>query len=372
MSREKDTKIRQDRLVAGVLVGILAVLAAWVSLDYLRVFVYQQEEPRTVTPRAELTALEQTSVELFEKASSSVVFVTTLERVPNFSGPDAARVGMGSGFVWDKAGHIVTNDHVVKEVDRIAVRFGSEQRHTGVVVGRAPDYDLAVIRVQGRERDYAPIPVGTMDGLQVGQLVFAIGNPFGLSRTLTHGMVSALERRIPTAGGREIRGVIQTDAAINPGNSGGPLLDSAGRLIGVNTAIASQTGAFAGVGFAVPVDVVNRVVSELIAHGEVPRPGIGIAALDEALAARIGAGGVVVAEVMPDSPAAAAGLRGIDRENRSLGDVITHAEGQEVASVADLAAVLEEVGIGNRATLKVRRDGESREVEVKVTDISGE
>jgi 2-alkenal reductase len=355
----------------GVVIVLVATLAAWVGYDYLQLVLHGDGEPRTVEARGELAAMEETAIQVFQAAGPSVVFVTTLDaRRRGLFGQGVAELGMGSGFVWDQAGHIVTNHHVVKDTDEIAVRFGEEGRARATVVGSAPDYDLAVLRVQGGNRTYRPLPLGSSQELRVGQMVFAIGSPFGLSRTLTQGLVSALERRLPTASGREIRGVIQTDAAINPGNSGGPLLDSAGRLIGVTTAIVSGSGAFAGVGFAVPVDVVNRVVSQLIQEGSVARPGIGIAALGEAMTARLDVDGVVVAEVRQGTPAAEAGLEGLDPQAGELGDVITHAEGERVRSVADLAAALEGVGIGNEATLKVQRQGDTRTVNVKVVDIA--
>jgi 2-alkenal reductase len=201
--------------------------------------------------------------------------------------------------------------------------------------------------------------------------VFAIGNPFGLSRTLTQGLVSAVERQLPTASGREIRGVIQTDASINPGNSGGPLLDSAGRLIGVNTAILSPTGNFAGIGFAVPVDVVSRVVSMLIRYGYMPRPGIGISALNERIAAHLGTDGIVVASVVPGSPAARAGIAGIDAPAGRMGDVITHADGRAVGTVEELVTIIDAVGIGGTIRLRAERDGRGRTIEVEVADLSG-
>jgi 2-alkenal reductase len=361
-----------ERLVRRLLVGFLILGAAWLAYDYVQLALYSESAPRAVTPRGDLAAAERTAVEIFENIAPSVVFVTTVERAGwGLSGRGGTQLGTGSGFVWDRAGHIVTNHHVVESADRIVVRFGTERMHTATVVGTAADYDLAVLRVRGAHRTFVPVPIGEASDLLVGQSVFAIGNPFGLSRTLTTGVVSALERRLPTDSGREIRGMIQTDAAINPGNSGGPLLDSAGRLIGVNTAIVSGSGAFSGVGFAVPIDVVNRVVPMLIRDGAVPRPGIGIVALSEELAARMGVSGVIVAEVLPDSPAWAAGLRGIDPDAQELGDVITHVEGVPVGSVADLAAELESAGIGSRVGLRVERDGRSRRIEVTVVDIGG-
>ncbi|HYC47403.1 MAG TPA: trypsin-like peptidase domain-containing protein, partial [Burkholderiales bacterium] len=215
-----------------------------------------------------------------------------------------------------------------------------------------------------------PLPIGISKELRVGQSTFAIGNPFGLSRTLTTGIISALERKLPTAGGREVRGVIQTDAAINPGNSGGPLLDTAGRLIGVTTAIYSETGQFAGIGFAIPVDLVNRVVPQIITSGRAPRPGIGIVAADERVAGQLGVRGVPVLAVAPDAPAAAAGLKGFDRATGQPGDIIVAANGKAVESVADLATALDEVGVGNTVTLTLQRvDKSKREIQARVIDV---
>jgi 2-alkenal reductase len=205
--------------------------------------------------------------------------------------------------------------------------------------------------------------------LAVGQAAFAIGNPFGLDQSLTSGIISALERRLPASGGREIAGVIQTDAAINPGNSGGPLLDSSGRLIGVNTAIFSPSGANAGIGFAIPVDRVNRVVPQLIKDGRVPTPGIGIIAADEAVTVQAGISGVVIAAVAPGSPAADAGLQGIDPQSGKLGDIILAVDGTRVQKISELAERLERAGIGGSVTLSVSRDGREREVAVAVADI---
>lgn len=348
----------------------LLLLAGWIGHDYVQLALYSWTEPRAVTPRGALTDLEKTAVDVFDLASPSVVFVTALDEHSALGLP-GGQLGMGSGFVWDPAGHIVTNDHVVRGAERVAVRFGSGRLEPAVVVGRAPDYDLAVIRVQAARRAYRPLPLGSAKDLRVGQAVYAIGNPFGLTRTLTQGLVSALERHLPTGHGRDIEGVIQTDATINPGNSGGPLLDSAGRLIGVNTAIASDTGAFVGIGFAVPVDVVNRVVGTLIRDGAIPRPGIGISALTQELATELGSEGVVIAEVLPDSPAARAGLEGIDSAAGNFGDTITHVDGEPVRSVADLVRALEDAGIGANPVMRVRRGAESRMVQVEVVDIAG-
>ncbi|HEX2136113.1 MAG TPA: trypsin-like peptidase domain-containing protein, partial [Microvirga sp.] len=205
--------------------------------------------------------------------------------------------------------------------------------------------------------------------LKVGQATFAIGNPFGLDQTLTTGVISALQRRLPTSEGREIADVIQTDAAINPGNSGGPLLDSAGRLIGVNTAIFSPSGAFAGIGFAIPVDVVNRVVPEIIRNGRMPTPGIGIIPGQEAVTAQLGIEGVVIVSTLPGSPAHEAGLRGVDRRTGAIGDIIVGANGQPVRRLADLTAILEKTGVGNPVELQIERGGRTATVQVMVTDV---
>jgi 2-alkenal reductase len=264
----------------------------------------------------------------------------------------------------------VTNFHVIQGSQSIQVRLDSGEAIRATFVGGSPDHDLAVIRLRNTPENIQPIPVGVSSDLAVGQAVFAIGNPFGLARTLTTGVISALDRRLPTAGGREVVGVIQTDAAINPGNSGGPLIDSAGRLIGVNTAIISGSGSSAGIGFAVPVDVVNRVVPKLITNGKVPRPGIGIIVLDEEVAAGLGVLGVVIDRVVPGSEADRAGLQGIDYRNRLLGDIIVAVDNQEIKNIDEFIRVLENYEIGQSIRLEVRRGDQIRSLEVTIIDIS--
>jgi 2-alkenal reductase len=238
------------------------------------------------------------------------------------------------------------------------------------VIGGARQYDIAVVKLSDVPAGLRPLPVGTSKELNVGQAAYAIGNPFGLQRTLTSGIISALERRLPTAAGREVRGVIQTDAAVNPGNSGGPLLDSTGRLIGVNTAILSESGSSAGIGFAIPVDLVARVVPDIIRHGRAPRPGLGIVAADERIAAQLGVRGVVVLGVARGSPAERAGIRPFVPGNPEPGDIIVSANGKDTPALADLAAVLDDVGVGNEITLKVRRGPGEREVKTRVVDLA--
>ena len=327
-------------------------------------------EPREILPRGDLADFEKSTIAVFNNAAPSVVYIFTENAQAGFFGRQEIQQGAGSGFLWDRHGHVVTNYHVIQGAQRIQVRLDSGEAIPASYVGGSMDHDLAVIRLRSTPQGIRPIPVGTATDLAVGQAVFAIGNPFGLARTLTTGVISALDRRLPTAGGREVMGVIQTDAAINPGNSGGPLIDSAGRLIGVNTAIISGSGNSAGIGFAVPVDVVNRVVPKLITNGKVPRPGIGIVVVDEEIAASLGVLGVVIDRVMPGSEAQRVGLQGIDYRNRLIGDIIVAAGNQEVRNIDDFMRILENYEIGEKILLDVRRGDQIRTVEVKIMDIS--
>jgi 2-alkenal reductase len=283
---------------------------------------------------------------------------------------EGAGVQSGTGFMWDTSRHVVTNSHVVAGTSEVVVRLASGDVVQAQPVGVAESYDLAVLRLGGVRQLPPAVNVGTSTDLKVGQWAFAIGNPFGLDQSLTTGVISALKRRLPTSAGREIGNVIQTDAAINPGNSGGPLLDSAGRLIGVNTAIFSPSGANAGVGFAIPVDVVNRVVPQLIRNGRVPTPGIGIVAASEEMAARLGAEGVVVVRTMPSSPAEQAGLRGVDPRTGVLGDVIVAVDGKPVHNLANLTDQLEQAGVGKTVELSIKRGGATTSVKMQVADIT--
>jgi 2-alkenal reductase len=370
-SPQRGDRALSTRFLQIYLLLLIVLFGLWVAYPYVQLALFSATQPLPVTARGSLAPMEETAIQVFKRVAPSVVFVTSVEQLRvNLLGSENATVGMGSGFVWDKAGHIVTNDHMVRGAEQVSVRFAGGDFEPAEVVGTAPDYDIAVLRLIEAHRVYPPVMIGSSHDLQVGQTLFAIGNPYGLSHTLTEGVLSALNRRLPTHDGREIGGVIQTDAAIDPGNSGGPLLDSAGRVVGVNTAIVSGSGAFAGVGFAVPIDEVNRVVSDIVRARKVPRPGIGIAALPEAMAAHLGVDGVPVAEVQPGSPAAKADLKGVDVSESRLGDVIVSANGQRVHSVADLAAVLQEVGVGKEVALVVSRDGKTRKVRVPVVDIS--
>ncbi len=360
-----------DRFARGILVVIAVLLALFAAQPYFDRLLFSASTPRAVEPRGQLADLERTAIDVFQHVSPSVVQVVgRAAAASDVAGPDEGGGGQsGTGFIWDGAGHIVTNNHVVAGADELGVRFASGEVTGAALVGTAPNYDLAVIRVRSSRQLPPPVAIGTSADLKVGQVAFAIGNPFGLDQSLTSGIISALKRRLPTSGGREISNVIQTDAAINPGNSGGPLIDSAGRVIGVTTAIISPSGSNAGIGFAIPIDVVNRIVPDLIRNGRVPTPGIGIVAGDEAAATRLGVEGVVVVRTAPGSPAERAGLRGVDFNTRALGDVIVAVNGKTVHRLSDLTEELERNGVGKTARLTIQRGGQSRTVDVEVVDI---
>ena len=343
-------------------VMLALLLAGWPLLrDAYGEFI---AAPRPVQPRGALESAEQNTIGIFERCSPAVVFITTHERRVDpwtrnvFDVPS----GTGSGFLWDGLGHVVTNFHVVREAQRATVRLIDGRLYEAVLVGYSVAHDLAVLRIDVPVDLPDPVPLGSSHDLQVGQSVYAIGNPFGLDYTLTTGVVSALNRTIPNDGGT-IDNLIQTDAAINPGNSGGPLIDSAGRLIGINTAIMSPTGAYAGVGFAVPVDTVNRVVPRLIASGKYVRPRLGITAddrLSRAIGQQLGIVGVLILDVNPGSPAESAGLRGTrySRSGRILpGDLITAIDGSTVSSVEALTDILDTHELGDSIMVRYYRAG---------------
>jgi S1-C subfamily serine protease len=318
-----------------------------------------------------LSAEELSTIEVFEKAAQSVVYITNtavrrdIWSLNTFEVPQ----GSGSGFIWNRQGHIVTNFHVIYGADSIQVVLDDQSTHDARIIGVDPDHDLAVLQISGAADTLRPLDIGSSQDLRVGQRVLAIGNPFGLDHTLTTGVVSALGRSIKSITDRTIEGVIQTDAAINPGNSGGPLLNSAGQLIGVNTQIVSPSGAFAGIGFAVPVDIVKRVVPQLIQYGKVIRPGLGISLIPDSIATRWGVKGVVIAKVLTGSIAAQAGLEGLEESPSGrirLGDVIIGIDGEAVRTYDDLARILDRHNVGDRVSLKVRRNGKERTLPVKL------
>jgi S1-C subfamily serine protease len=326
----------------------------------------QPAQPRAVTPRGALGADEQANIELFRRASPSVVNITTLATQTDLFGMNAMQVprGTGTGFVWDTQGHIVTNFHVIQGGSGARVTLADQTSWGAKLVGAFPDRDLAVLKIDAPAAKLPPIAVGTSRDLQVGQRVYAIGNPFGLDQTLTTGIVSALGREIESTNGRAIRGVVQTDAAINPGNSGGPLLDSAGRLIGVNTQIASPSGASAGIGFAIPVDEVNRIVPRLIRDGRFVRPALGVTAASANLNRSLNLPkGVALVQLSPGGPAARAGLHVFRRERNGAivaGDVITAIDNEPVADLDDMLSQLERRAPGDSVTLTLWRNGHTR------------
>ena len=327
-------------------------------------------EPRAITPRGDLSSDEQSTIELFKRVSPSVVHVTSVDvrrgrlSLNMFEIPQ----GTGSGFVWDTEGHVVTNFHVIQNGSRAEVTLNDNTVWRATIVGTAPDKDVAVLKIEAPKEKLTKIMVGVSNNLQVGQKVFAIGNPFGLDQTLTTGVISGLGREIQSVTRKPISGVIQTDAAINPGNSGGPLLDSAGRLIGINTAIYSPSGAYAGIGFAVPVDIVNRIVPQLLAHGKVVRPGLGIVPASEQIVRQLKVEGVLVLSVPEGSAADQAGLVGTTQGPQSwiLGDLIVAVDGEAVKELNDLYRALDRHNVGDVVKLEVVRRGEKRTVEVKL------
>ena len=318
---------------------------------------------------SELTADERRTVQIFRQASASVVHVANLALRQDLLSFDVLKIqqGTGSGFVWDTNGHIVTNFHVIDGGATFKVRLADQSEYPATLVGYAANKDLAVLKVAAPAGKLVPLPLGASGRLRVGQTVLAVGNPFGLDHSLTVGVVSAVGRELRSPGGRRIYDVIQTDAAINPGNSGGPLLDSSGRLIGVNSAIYSPSGAWAGIGFAIPVDVMKRLVPQLIAHRRPIVPGIGIVALPESMGQRNRLEGVVVQDVIPGSPAARSGLEGLRRGRGGgalVGDQIVAINGKRVQTFDDLLYVFEQEGVGAVVELTVMRRGEKRTLRV--------
>ncbi len=329
-------------------------------------------EQRVVAPRGALTEDEQRNIAVFRAVSPSTVHITTIELQRDLFSMDVMQVpsGTGTGFLWDERGHVVTNFHVIQGASAARVTLADQSQWEAKLVGVFPDRDLAVLHIGAPREKLKPVALGSSRDLQVGQKVYAIGNPFGLDQTLTTGIISALNREIEAANDRKIRGVIQTDAAINPGNSGGPLLDSAGRLIGVNTAIYSPSGASAGIGFAIPVDEVSRVVPRLIRDGKFTRPALGIQTGSEQFAAALRLPkGVAVLGVVPGSPAAAAKIQPFRRGRRGeiiAGDIITAVDGKPVASLDDVLEVLEARQPGDTIAVTLLRAGKTLELRIRL------
>ncbi|MDZ7290533.1 MAG: trypsin-like peptidase domain-containing protein [candidate division KSB1 bacterium] len=318
---------------------------------------------------------ERNTIEVFQQVAPSVVFITSKALRRDFFSLDVFEIpaGSGSGFIWDEQGHVVTNNHVIENADALTVTLSNHSSYEAEVVGTEPSKDIAVLRIKAASSSLKPVQVGSSTNLQVGQKVLAIGNPFGLDQTLTTGVVSAVGREIKTSGGRTIQDVIQTDAAINPGNSGGPLLNSRGQLIGINTAIISPSGSSAGIGFAVPVNTVMRVVPQLIKYGKVIRPGLGVSVINDAYARRLGIEGVIIGEVQRGGPADKAGLQGLQRNWRGeliLGDVIVGIDDAKIRSFDELSNVLERYKVGDEVNVKFLRNDKERSVRVRLQRVN--
>lgn len=362
--------LRNIHIFFWMIIGISVVLFLIPRLEnYL---IKMSAKPQVVTARGELSDVEKTNIEIFRQASPSVVYITTLAEMVNLWTRDIARIprGTGSGFIWDKHGHIITNYHVLEGASTIRIRLSDQRTFNAELVGASPHHDIAVLRMPIVSNMPSALPIGTSHDLQVGQMMYAIGNPFGLDQTLTTGIVSALNRSLYNDSGSQIKGLIQTDAAINPGNSGGPLLDSAGRLVGINTAIYSPSGAYAGIGLAVPVDTVNRIVPQLIAHGKYERPKLGITIdneLNKLITSQYGIKGVAVIEVQQGSPAEVAGLKGIEMMDRShlvAGDIILGIDEHEIDDISTLLTTLENYHIGDKVKLKYLREKKENTISI--------
>lgn len=317
---------------------------------------------------------EQNSIEVYRTLSPGVAFITTTSRVRTFFGESESEDGNGSGSVIDDKGHILTNYHVIEGATKLTVSFGGEKTYQAKLVGGDPDTDLAVIKIEPGTDKLTVVQLGDSDRLVVGQKVLAIGNPFGLDRTLTTGVISGLQRPIRARNNRPIEGAIQTDASINPGNSGGPLLDKFGRMIGINSQILSPGGGSVGLGFAVPVNIAKRVVPQLIQFGEVRRPKLGatLSNVEQLISQGIRMPvekGLLIRTLTQGGSAALAGLRGISQDDDGeviLGDIITSIDGQKVEELDDLYKILDKKAIGDTVQVEIYRTNKSMTVPVKL------
>lgn len=367
-----DIRLNVLKLLRLILWLVVAMYLINVMLPVIeKYFIHQNAQPRVVSARGDLADSEKSTIDIFNQASPSVVYISTSKIFRSFWSRDVRKVprGTGSGFIWDEFGHIVTNYHVIEGASEANIRLNDGRTYPAHLVGVSPNHDLAVLKIEVKFDLPPAVPVGASDDLQVGQAVFAIGNPFGLDYTLTSGIVSALNRSLSADSDLIINNLIQTDAAINPGNSGGPLLDSAGRLIGINTAIYSPSGAYAGIGFAVPVDTVNRVIPQLIATGRYIRPSLGISIDDDInrqISRQLGIQGVAILEIIPNSAAYKANLKSaqVTRFGITLGDVIQSVNGKQVTSVKSLLSELDNFEIGETVTIGVLREDSTIEFQI--------
>lgn len=365
-----------QQTVKNILWFIAGGLLFWGGISlYPHQVMSKGAQPREVTRAASLTHDEQRTIKVFEQNSQSVVYISTTRRVLDLwtRNVSVRPDGTGTGFIWDRDGHIVTNYHVISGHRTAKVRLSDQRIFDADVVGASPEHDLAVIKLRETQNIPRPVDIGSSNDLKVGQKVLAIGNPFGLDHTLTVGVVSALDRSIDSADST-MENLIQTDAAINPGNSGGPLLDSSGRVIGVNVAIYSPSGASAGIGFAIPVDIVNRVIPRLVQHGRYVRPILGITMNDDVsrqVSERLGVQGILVLRVQSGSPAAIAGIRGTEltaSDDLLLGDIIQSINGTPVSKSSDLGSILDNYALNETVRVRLLRDGsQPMDIAVKLT-----
>jgi len=330
---------------------------------------------RPITARGDLAADEKATIALFDTASPAVVQVTNFQRGMDLYTQNETDVpqGTGSGFVWDPQGYVVTNYHVVYQGNAFTVTFANHDVFDAEVVGGDPLHDLAVLKIDPKGKPLPALPIGESRNLRVGQKTFAIGNPFGLEQTLTSGIVSGLNRDMKSIAGTILHGVVQTDAAVNPGNSGGPLLDSAGRVIGMNTSIASPSGVSAGVGFAIPVDTLNEIVPQIIRTGRAQHAGIGITGMVDVFSRDGRIRGVVFKEFAPTSTAKAAGLQPSELDSagkfRRVGDVVVGVDGQRIASQIELLRTLASHDIGQEVEIVYLRDGKQQASKMKLVGV---
>ncbi len=335
-------------------------------------------EAQAIIEKLALLESEKNTVSIFERNVKSVVNVSNIRIARSgwwfHSEEMEVPAGAGSGFVWDDQGHIVTNYHVIANGDSFVISFHKDKEtYEAKVVGAFPQKDIAVLKLKKKPKKLYPIIPGLSKNLRVGQKAMAIGNPFGLDHTMTSGIISATDRRIRGIANVTISGMIQTDCSINPGNSGGPLYDSQGQVIGMNTMIYSASGSSAGVGFSVPVDTIKNIVPQIIKHGKVKRPGLGIGLLEERLKYHFGIEkGIVIKYVDPKSPAAKAGLEGMSRNQRGqylLGDIIIKIDGKEVNNYDEIFNVLDNYNVGDTVQLTFKRGNALKKTKLKLMEI---